>query len=211
MNLETSPEKIYNISIEALKEKDILCFVTLVWDSFPEKMMPLFSNNRQAGIEILAREARNSLQSGAYFVAKAKEMVVGAALFKTVEIARKSRPREPGLYLRKLGFFKGLKALAIISFENLFRVRKKEFCIDILAVKQGYRGKGIGKKLLAFAENYARKEGKAYLELGVVEKNKPALNLYYGFGFEKSRQYSMWISEKISGYRVWYIMKKKIQ
>ncbi|MBX5317493.1 GNAT family N-acetyltransferase, partial [Staphylococcus caprae] len=45
------------------------------------------------------------------------------------------------------------------------------------------RGKGVGTRLLNFAEKKAQKEGFNKLSLTVVKDNDKALNLYKKFGF----------------------------
>lgn len=48
----------------------------------------------------------------------------------------------------------------------------------------GYRGLGVGKKLLHAAIQKAQEKGLTRIELTVREKNKPAIALYKKFGFE---------------------------
>lgn len=198
------------ISIEALKEDDIKDYITLMWESFEEKMVPTFSGSKEAGIDILAAQTKKDLGSGSYFTARSGTRIAGILMIKTLETARSSGPRDLKIFFKRLGFLKGLKALILISIEDLSGVKEDGLSIEALAVDKACRGMGIGKKLLAFCEEYAKKEGKKYMELGVVEKNQPALSLYHGFGFKKSRRYSMWIAERLFGYRVWYKMRKEI-
>ena len=65
--------------------------------------------------------------------------------------------------------------------------------ISVLASHPFYRRMGIASFMLDFATVMARKLGKTSLELSVLKKNKPALELYYNFGFrvkeEKRRSY----------------------
>jgi ribosomal protein S18 acetylase RimI-like enzyme len=51
-------------------------------------------------------------------------------------------------------------------------------------IKEGYRGQGIGKKLLQFAENFLKEKGCDYIELAVRAKNTGAHQLYLELGFE---------------------------
>jgi len=52
-----------------------------------------------------------------------------------------------------------------------------------MGVKQGFRGAGIGKKLLAAALNKAREKNAERIELEVFASNKIALRLYEKAGF----------------------------
>ncbi|SFJ75030.1 GNAT family N-acetyltransferase [Thermoflavimicrobium dichotomicum] len=57
--------------------------------------------------------------------------------------------------------------------------------IHRLAVHPDFQGRGLSKKLLNFAEEYARKNGYGSLRLDAYSRNPVALNLYQGFGFEE--------------------------
>ncbi|HWQ24692.1 MAG TPA: GNAT family N-acetyltransferase [Gaiellaceae bacterium] len=54
-----------------------------------------------------------------------------------------------------------------------------------LMVAAGYRGRGIGRRLLEEAVGWARTSGVRKLELHVFPWNEPALRLYESFGFER--------------------------
>jgi GNAT superfamily N-acetyltransferase len=56
--------------------------------------------------------------------------------------------------------------------------------IHDLAVLPPYRGRGIGRVLLAAAEEHARRSGCCKLTLEVQDDNKRARSLYQSFGFE---------------------------
>ncbi|KAL3942947.1 MAG: hypothetical protein SGBAC_002936 [Bacillariaceae sp.] len=69
--------------------------------------------------------------------------------------------------------------------ENLLHKPKQgEFYIDTLAVTEEARGKGVGTKLLKWAEEVALEKGDSKLTLGVMKGN-PAQRLYIRFGFEE--------------------------
>ena len=53
-----------------------------------------------------------------------------------------------------------------------------------MGVIEAYRGKGIGKALIASALKKAKLKGLTRIELTVREHNKSAINLYKQFGFE---------------------------
>jgi GNAT superfamily N-acetyltransferase len=56
--------------------------------------------------------------------------------------------------------------------------------IHDLAVLPGHRGRGIGRALLAAAEEHARRRGCCKLTLEVQDDNVPARTLYGRFGFD---------------------------
>ena len=56
--------------------------------------------------------------------------------------------------------------------------------IHDLAVLPGHRGRGVGRALLAAAEEHARRRGCCKLTLEVQDDNEPARTLYRRFGFD---------------------------
>ena len=54
-----------------------------------------------------------------------------------------------------------------------------------LVVREGYRGRGIGRQLMAQAERYARDEGAKWLRVGVLAENEGARQLYKTSGFSE--------------------------
>ena len=53
-----------------------------------------------------------------------------------------------------------------------------------IAVREAYRGKGIGTALMEKAENYAKSKGIRRVELEVFGKNIKAITLYKARGYE---------------------------
>lgn len=60
-----------------------------------------------------------------------------------------------------------------------------ECYIANVAVKSSFRRKGIGRKLLVFAEDKAREKGCSFISLEVRVSNTPAISLYEAEGYEK--------------------------
>ena len=63
-------------------------------------------------------------------------------------------------------------------------VDKKYLVIDTIAIDVNFRRKGIGTKLLEYAEMIALKEGFTDLYLTVNEENTAGINNYEKFGFK---------------------------
>lgn len=53
-----------------------------------------------------------------------------------------------------------------------------------LAVDPEAQGQGVARKLIAFSEEYAMREGYTSLRLDTYAKNKAALKLYQGLGYD---------------------------
>jgi GNAT superfamily N-acetyltransferase len=54
-----------------------------------------------------------------------------------------------------------------------------------LVVRETYRGRGFGRRLIAKAETYARDEGAKWLRIGVLAANEDARSLYISSGFSE--------------------------
>jgi len=72
--------------------------------------------------------------------------------------------------------------------------------VDEFYLREEYRGRGWGKKAMAFLEDAARERGIRTLHLEVVENNDAALRLYRKLGFRehKSTFLSKWIARDAS-------------
>ncbi|MBT8300610.1 MAG: GNAT family N-acetyltransferase, partial [Maribacter sp.] len=57
--------------------------------------------------------------------------------------------------------------------------------LERIYVVREFQGKGIGKEMLAYAKRLAAKTTKAFLWLGVWERNKGAIKFYKQNGFSK--------------------------
>jgi ribosomal protein S18 acetylase RimI-like enzyme len=64
-----------------------------------------------------------------------------------------------------------------------------------MSVKHGWRGKGIGRQLMAAALEWAPTAGIKRIELYVYERNEPAIELYKSFGFEIEGKRKQFIRE----------------
>lgn len=71
---------------------------------------------------------------------------------------------------------------------SIFTVREAfedEYYIFVLAVMPEYQGKGLGGKLIEFAEEMARKKGFKKVSLLVNAENSNAIKFYESHGFKK--------------------------
>lgn len=84
------------------------------------------------------------------------------------------------------------RVVGLLSFryrhtESDKQIARDVLFVDDLAVKEEYRGQGIGSRLLQFVKDKVRAERLDGLELQVLAKNTAARKLYEGLGFtEKS-------------------------
>ncbi|MCX6721629.1 MAG: GNAT family N-acetyltransferase [Candidatus Staskawiczbacteria bacterium] len=80
----------------------------------------------------------------------------------------------------------GKKVVGNVSFESM-TFRKNHIARMGIAIRQGYRGNGLGKYLMSEIMKLAKKQLKVkpkIFQLEVYENNKPAIALYKKMGFK---------------------------
>ncbi|WJW74996.1 GNAT family N-acetyltransferase [Thiohalobacter sp. IOR34] len=95
-----------------------------------------------------------------------------------------------------LAFDDGTAVGLLIGFEAFSTFNARPLLnVHDLAVRPGYRGHGIGRRLLESAEEIARQRGYCKLTLEVRIDNEAAQHLYRSFGFRDCRP-PMWFWHK---------------
>lgn len=109
----------------------------------------------------------------------------------------------------------GLKSAAIrflrVCVSELgHRYRNHEQYVYMLGVARSWRGRGVARRLLEYAENEARAASKTALRLGVVIDNLPALRLYERFGFHRGPCVRSRLFRWADGTPGYYVMTKPL-
>jgi GNAT superfamily N-acetyltransferase len=88
---------------------------------------------------------------------------------------------------------------AVLCFGYSLEWLGRDAFVDEIYLREEYRGRGWGKKTMAFLEDAARELGVRALHLGVMDGNQ-ALRLYESIGFQKhtSSFLSKWIATDFS-------------
>ena len=81
-----------------------------------------------------------------------------------------------------LGTFGALRAVSVLVFAD-HKPEADELYLAEIAVAAAARGRGIGSRLLAEVEAIAREEGKARIQLEVIDTNPRAQELYARQGY----------------------------
>lgn len=69
--------------------------------------------------------------------------------------------------------------------DSAYRNNIKLVQLHTLCVADGNRGRGVGKKMIEFAKQWAFEKGATHLRVGALTKNKRARAIYEKSGFEK--------------------------
>ncbi|HKV80103.1 MAG TPA: GNAT family N-acetyltransferase, partial [Candidatus Sulfotelmatobacter sp.] len=86
---------------------------------------------------------------------------------------------------------------AVLCFGYSLEWLGRDAFVDEFYLREEYRGRGWGKKSMAFVEDAARGLGVRTLHLEVMEGNSAALHLYERIGFHKHQStiLSKWIAK----------------
>ena len=209
MNKFKNQDIIYsNIRISTLKLEDLDSYLKIEFDAFFEKLKFIFNSNKDAAYSIIKSEIAKNIDTGRYYNAIIDDKIVGIIEIVTRENI-KSHTKKFQNYFKHLGFHRAVKAFILTAIE-IPKLDSKTIYIDNVAVDINSRRKGIAKKMLSFAEDFAKRNGKSALKLWVAGKNKNAYSLYKKLGFNQLVVRSSWIAERYTGYRDWIYMKKEI-
>jgi ribosomal protein S18 acetylase RimI-like enzyme len=69
--------------------------------------------------------------------------------------------------------------------------------VERIYVRNEYKGKGLGKVLMEYAFQQAKQNKKAYVWVGVWEKNVNAITFYEKIGFKEAGQHSFRIGNEL--------------
>jgi len=87
-------------------------------------------------------------------------------------------------FIANFGILKGVfKALVLALLFYRQPGNKFQIQMDGIAVKEGNRGRGIGKQLFTELEKFARQTGMNSIKLDVIDENPKAKRLYENIGF----------------------------
>ncbi len=85
----------------------------------------------------------------------------------------------------ELGFWMTIRALINLAYMGyIFPQPKDCYFIDLLAVTEASRGKGLGRALLAEISVLANQNNSTPVALNVVSENKVAIGLYKSMGYK---------------------------
>jgi ribosomal protein S18 acetylase RimI-like enzyme len=197
-----------NIRISNLKLEDLDSYLKIEFDAFFEKLKFIFSNRKNAAFGIIRSEIAKNIGTGRYYNAKIDDRIVGIIEIVSRENIE-SHIKEFHNYFKYLGFHRAVKAFILTAIE-IPKLDNRTIYIDNVAVDPNNRRQGIAKKMLSFAEDFSKRNGKNALKLWVAAGNKNAYRLYKKFGFTELVRRSSGIAERYMGYRDWVYMKKEI-
>ena len=83
----------------------------------------------------------------------------------------------------------GMVLIALLGMPDNGELNPRRYVyVDEIAVKLGFRGRGIGKQLMVRVHQWAIERGINEIELNVWEKNKLAIGFYERLGYQTLRR-----------------------
>ena len=179
-------------------------------ETFPEKFGPIMGDNAEAIIYDWLRLSQRHLQTTT--LATVDNVVVG---FISLETPTAPKPDDGRLLWHALrlhcsvfGAAKSVAKMALMDSDH--KPNKDEVYIEMLGVDKNWRGRGVAKVLMHYAETVADEKNVRRLSLNVVRGNVAALNLYQDFGFTVEKENKSRVLKWLTGYSGYYQMVKPL-
>lgn len=189
--------KLATIRISKIDDIDQISKIMI--PAFQDKVSIIVGDDKKA--EKIIKEIIKSIK-GKIYVAIENEKIVGAIIISTSLLKISSSTSKT--CFKELGFIKSIKAFNLVKnyLKSVPQKNDDEGTLEAVGVLNAYHGKGVGKDLIIYSENYLRENNYKYFGLGVKNDNL-AVNLYKKLDFEIITMYSNKLGD-------WYYMRKNI-
>lgn len=114
-----------------------------------------------------------------------------------------------GSLLRRLGPFRGLRAVAILALYDR-TPRPGELLMDGIAVREDFRGRGVGGELLRRIVSHSAENGFSSVRLDVIDTNPDARRLYDRHGFVPVRSETFPFLRRLLGFGGATTMERRV-
>lgn len=161
-------------------------------EGFPEKFGHLFGWDRDRTAALLA----DLPASGAVYVAEQAGHVVGTF---TLVLEERILPGVWPVLRRHLPCSSALRALLLLQLLGTGRPEPHAALVESVAVLPEWRGRGVGRRMMAEALAQAHRAGRRRVGLYVVEGNERALRLYRSLGFRVEYGRTLWWQRWVFG------------
>lgn len=192
---------------------DIDRIVAIHADAFHRTFVAAFGRKRyQTGLGVMAdvwrRQGAIGLQG--MWVAEVDGYVVGTITMRSRGgyWLPASVPVE-WLFIRALGFVRGLYALNALSFIE-HHITTNELYITDVAVDQLFHRRGVGRAMLMHAVAQAERQHLGQVSLYVDAANQPALALYQGLGFYVANTHHSFMGWFLLHQMRWLLLRRAV-
>lgn len=194
---------------------DIEGMVAVHGEAFNDKFVLAFGRRKlRRGLSLIAetwrRQGSAGLQ-GMWVVEDEQRIVATIALRARTTLRNVPVVPVEWLFIRGLGFVRGMYALAVLSVIEHSPLRMGELYISDVAVAQSHRRQGLATLMLKHADREAQRQGLRYLSLYVHAHNHAAIDLYRKAGFTTAKTHtSVWAWLFLHNW-AWLLLQKDVQ
>jgi ribosomal protein S18 acetylase RimI-like enzyme len=180
-------------------------------DAFSDKMRIIFGRQPQKIHTLLEAMYSGPVQRGydGVIVAERDGRIIGTLIVQPAfYTAQESRMIE-NLTVRELGMPRALMSAFKLSLFSHTPATDEAYIGDV-GVVADCRGEGIGQRLMAYAETWAREHHRSRMTLWVAATNPGAVHVYEKAGLTTIHTRSSLLLKLIFGIRHWYFMEKRL-
>jgi ribosomal protein S18 acetylase RimI-like enzyme len=182
----------------------------ILLNGFEDKFRRMLGRRFERAPHVLAELGRRWLdwQMCTMLVAEADGQPVGILLIMERDERLGELWQEAWIMQRELDLIRTAACVIGLALPH-HGISEKVAYVSNFTVDAPFRRRGIGWRLLASAEEWARDKGKEALSLHVAGSN-PARRLYERFGFRPEKAINSWLSQWIFDIRTWLYMVKPL-
>jgi ribosomal protein S18 acetylase RimI-like enzyme len=172
------------VLVRAAADADRAAVGYVLAEGFPEKFGPIFGRSTQRTARILA----DLPATGTVYVAERTGQIVGTL---TLVLEPTPPPVLWPLLRQHLSVWESLRALVFLTSLGSSSPDSTTAVIEAVAVLPQARGQGVGRALVRYAMDAARRAGRTRVALYVVDGNHAATRLYESLGFRVMRRHRL--------------------
>ncbi len=199
------------IEVRPARSEDLEMVAEVLVEGFRDKFRAAFGRHlERAGrvtARILALEAPRGLPG--LYVAELDGRVAGTIALRRWNDPEPSPFRVLGILLGELGLWGGLRLVLYMSLLDQPAGRYEVYISDV-AVAAPLRRRGVGRAMLTYAEEMARRWNLHALVLDVSAENRAAIRLYRQLGYREERTRSSFLTRWLLGEERWLRMRKDL-
>jgi ribosomal protein S18 acetylase RimI-like enzyme len=212
------------VTIRPLAEADRAAAGALLAAAFPDKLAAMLGD--RAALRLAVGGGRPEIPCGpglfADLLPPAGERVAWVAVaggapgrlcgyVQVREASDGAGGREAWRRLRRhLGVWRASRAWLFVVVFHSARIPQGELLVDTLAVHPQAQGSGIGRRLVDFALEEARRRGKTAAILYCIDRNERARGVYARAGFHVVRREQLWWLRWLLGFSSSYLMRARV-
>ena len=190
---------------------DLPGIAAVLHDAFSDKMRVMFGKNPEKTHTLLETMYAGPVRRGydGILVAERSGRIIGTLAIEPVYYTSHENRTFEHIALRELGLL-GLLRAAFLLWLVSHTPDADEAYIGDVGVATDAQGEGVGRQLMAEAEQWARDHGRGRLTLWVAASNQRAIHVYERAGFQTIKTRSSMLTRLAFGIHQWHFMEKRL-